>query len=750
MSLVSRITAVVTEIAWHVKNIYNTKVDKAAGKGLSTNDFSNTYLSDIDKNSELVYEVIGGGYLTGGVLTPTGGVNFQISPGSGYARDVNGKLTKVTWGILTGSCLFNGSNYIGIDYTGSVIVENDHINPESIPIGYFNTYNSNTAVAGFSNIRFKARNMVYNVNEWVRHAIGSLVQEGCSLSLQASPDNLKVVLTSGSIWSQYNNLTINQTSDFVKLFNSLQGYVPDSVTTANTITTDYYNVKTNNYATALQPMTAGYYTKHLFFINPEGSLFMLYGDAQFDNLDEAKKAPAPEAPADISASICRVATVIVQQGNGVVVQLKDTRPIIARLFQEGVAASLLTSVSHATLTDLQIGDPHTQYLNTTRGDLRYPTITDLNTLLSAKANLDSPTFINNPTAPTKPNNSNDSSLATTQFVTNVLNAAIANLTNGAPELLNQLNEFANAINNDPSYATTIANELATKLSFTISQALTSGQKLIAKTNLDLQNVDNTSDANKALSTAAVNALAGKVNNPAAVGIMEYLGSGNSAGRSLLGTTNQINITVLGNGNYQWSIAPNPVLAGTDAVTVPNGSTAQRGAIAVGKFRFNSELVQWEGVRNGVWAPIGKIIQVVTGVIPVQSGTARQFYDNQAPAITSGFSIFTTSITPYFANSKIYLNFQLMVDHSINNRNIVTIVVINGTTLVGVKATNSYTAGRPASQGFQIALDSLGAGVPINIDVRVGANGSGTTYINRGFTATMGNTGASHFKIEEVV
>lgn len=81
-------------------------------------------------------------------------------------------------------------------------------------------------------------------------------------------------------------------------------------------------------------------------------------------------------------------------------------------------------------------DPHTQY--------------------APKA---SPTFTGTPTAPTAANNDNSKKLATTEFVVR----ALAALADSAPETLDTLKELADALGNDPNFATTILNKLAEKL-----------------------------------------------------------------------------------------------------------------------------------------------------------------------------------------------------------------------------------------------------------------------------------------------
>lgn len=81
-------------------------------------------------------------------------------------------------------------------------------------------------------------------------------------------------------------------------------------------------------------------------------------------------------------------------------------------------------------------DPHTQY--------------------APKA---SPTFTGTPTAPTPANSDNSKKLATTEFVAK----ALAALAGSAPEALDTLKELADALGNDPNFATTVLNKLAEKL-----------------------------------------------------------------------------------------------------------------------------------------------------------------------------------------------------------------------------------------------------------------------------------------------
>jgi phage-related tail fiber protein len=75
-----------------------------------------------------------------------------------------------------------------------------------------------------------------------------------------------------------------------------------------------------------------------------------------------------------------------------------------------------------------------------------------------KADLESPALTGTPTAPTAAAGTNTAQLATTAFV----RTAITALVNSAPAALDTLNELAAALDNDPSFATTIATALGLK------------------------------------------------------------------------------------------------------------------------------------------------------------------------------------------------------------------------------------------------------------------------------------------------
>lgn len=125
-------------------------------------------------------------------------------------------------------------------------------------------------------------------------------------------------------------------------------------------------------------------------------------------------------------------------------------------------------------THVKAADPHTQYAPkaspSLTGTPTAPTVakTDNSTKLATTAHvksvvadyapLASPALTGTPTAPTAVESANNTQLATTAFV----KTAIAALVASSPEALDTLNELAEALGNDPNFATTMTNALSGK------------------------------------------------------------------------------------------------------------------------------------------------------------------------------------------------------------------------------------------------------------------------------------------------
>ena len=120
---------------------------------------------------------------------------------------------------------------------------------------------------------------------------------------------------------------------------------------------------------------------------------------------------------------------------------------------------------------------------------------------SIYAPIANPTFTGVPAAPTATSGTNTTQVATTAFVTAAVNSVI----DSAPGALNTLDELAAALGDDANFAGSVTNNLALKAPIA-SPTFTGLVSGVTKSMVGLGNVDNTSDANKPISTATQTAL----------------------------------------------------------------------------------------------------------------------------------------------------------------------------------------------------------------------------------------------------
>lgn len=88
--------------------------------------------------------------------------------------------------------------------------------------------------------------------------------------------------------------------------------------------------------------------------------------------------------------------------------------------------------------------------------------------IASKADLNSPDFAGIPTAPTAVVGTNTTQIATTAFV----KAAVDELVGAAPGALDTLQELADAIGDDPNFATTVTNQIASKADLVHTHSVT--------------------------------------------------------------------------------------------------------------------------------------------------------------------------------------------------------------------------------------------------------------------------------------
>ena len=110
-----------------------------------------------------------------------------------------------------------------------------------------------------------------------------------------------------------------------------------------------------------------------------------------------------------------------------------------------------------------------------------------------------------------------------------------------------------------------------------------------------------------------------------------LGSGTTLSPvTLTGTSNQIGVTGGdGSATPTISLANNFVAPGTAGITLPNGTTAQRGA-TTGQIRYNTTTARFEGYYVGSWQTFG----IGDGTVTSVSGTTNQINVNNVGSIAT--------------------------------------------------------------------------------------------------------------------
>jgi hypothetical protein len=134
---------------------------------------------------------------------------------------------------------------------------------------------------------------------------------------------------------------------------------------------------------------------------------------------------------------------------------------LAELSQDAINSALVMGLHMSKTYDdvantITIDSTLTNVDNTS--DANKPISTATSTALALKAPLANPALTGIPTAPTAVSTTNTTQIATTEFV----KTAIANVIDLAPGALDTLNELAAAINDDASYASTVTTALGLK------------------------------------------------------------------------------------------------------------------------------------------------------------------------------------------------------------------------------------------------------------------------------------------------
>lgn len=182
-------------------------------------------------------------------------------------------------------------------------------------------------------------------------------------------------------------------------------------------------------------------------------------------------------------------------------------------------------------------------------------------------------------------------------------------------------------------------------------------------------------------TVSLSGLALALANTGGTGMLAVVGGSTISGREIYGTANQVSVAN-GNGsdNPTISLASNPVIPGTGAMTVPVGTSAQQPVGSGGQFRFNSDTQTFDGYASGTWSQFS----LAGGVTSFSAGTT-----GFTPAgVTTGAITLAGTLNP--ANGGTGVNngaYTITLAGSISTAGALTTSGANALTLTTTGATN---------------------------------------------------------------
>lgn len=181
----------------------------------------------------------------------------------------------------------------------------------------------------------------------------------------------------------------------------------------------------------------------------------------------------------------------------------------------------------------------------------------------------------------------------------------------------------------PADLATAANGVIVKTSLTTvaARTLTAGTTGIA-----ISNGDGVSGNPTFSLTGQVLSLA----NASGAGLVALPNNGTVTPRSIVGTASEIDVADGDGaaGNPTIGLADNPILPGSEAVTLPSGNTGARpGSPTNGQLRYNSQTNRFEGYQASAWANFGSGDGTVTSVN--LSGGATGLTVSGGPITSSG-------------------------------------------------------------------------------------------------------------------
>ena len=233
-------------------------------------------------------------------------------------------------------------------------------------------------------------------------------------------------------------------------------------------------------------------------------------------------------------------------------------------------------------------------------------------------------------------------------------------------------------------------------------------------------------------TITLNGQVANLANASFNGFMVLTSGGAITSTTLVGTSNQISITnPTGVGNPNISIANNPIIPGTGAITVPVGTTGEQpSSPTVGMFRYDTSLGAYYGYSGGAW----RAFSLSGGVTEVDTGTGL----TGGPILGVGtISIADTAVTAgSYGTSTSVGSFTVNAQGQLTNATNVAI----SASAIGAVTTVNGTANEITATGTSTVTLSLPAALTFTGKTVTGGTFTGTTVTNATQTGgTINNT-----------
>lgn len=290
------------------------------------------------------------GVVDGGEITAVSGFTVEVAAGFGYLDEVPDDLRRVDWPTTQITIPTSSVAYLFFD-ENAVLQQSpsEPSNQQKILLGRVITNSSGIFVIDESPVNAAhASNRIY---DFTRDGLGGLYASG---SVVTENGVRQLNITNGTYFFGTNKFTpTGGTAVTWSAFshNGSGQFVHSSQSTVDNAQWDT--------GTGLSALTASYYAKHSLYVVGQGSkekYLLVYSQAQYASLVIAEGASLPAPPTYFEQGIVPIASIIVQQGNANIVQVRDERPIPG-----SKASGISASADHGNLLGL-LDDDHPQYL----------------------------------------------------------------------------------------------------------------------------------------------------------------------------------------------------------------------------------------------------------------------------------------------------------------------------------------------------------------------------------------------------